>query len=87
MRLALKSAEQLGRLNYVVLGSAIVVYLGMVIVAISFTAWLVIVFATCILLAEILVYFFIRASLAHFALIRGFSTDAGSGPGSPGYPA
>lgn len=65
-----RAAEILDRVNILVAIIALVIYVGMVIVAIYFTAWFLIVIVTCLLLAEALVFFFVRASLAHFALLR-----------------
>lgn len=74
MRTARKHAQRaeriLDRVNTLVAVIALVIYLGMVIVSIYFTAWFLIVIVTCVLLAEVLVFFFVRASLAHFALLR-----------------
>lgn len=67
---ALRAAQVLDRVNTLVAIIALVIYLGMVIVSVYFTAWFLIVIATCVLLAEVLVFFFVRASLAHFALLR-----------------
>lgn len=67
-----RAAHILDRVNTLVAIIALVVYLGMVIVSVYFTAWFLIVIVTCVLLAEVLVFFFVRASLAHFALLRDF---------------
>lgn len=63
-------ARLLERVNLLVFVVALVVYVAMLIVATYYTAWLLIVFVTCVVLAETLVFVFVRATLTHFTLLR-----------------
>ena len=60
MGLVTKNVLLLGRLNKVVLGVAIVVYVGILAIAVTEKVWPLAVFSTCIMLAELLVFQIVR---------------------------
>ena len=60
MGLVTKNVLLLGRLNKVVLGVAIVVYVGILAIAGTEKVWPLAVFSTCIMLAELLVFQIVR---------------------------
>ena len=60
MHLVAKNVLLLRRLNNVVLGVAIVVYVGILAIAIAEKVWPIAVFSTCIMLAELLVFQIVR---------------------------
>ena len=60
MGLVAKNVLLLGRLNKVVLGVAIVVYVGILAIAVTEKVWPLAVFSTCIMLAELLVFQIVR---------------------------
>ena len=60
----------LRRLNVVVLGVAVVVYVVVLTVAIYNLVWPFAVFVTCVLLAELLVFQIVRTLCDHLAIVR-----------------
>lgn len=60
MGLVAKNVLLLGRLNKVVLGVAIVVYVGILAIAVTEKVLPLAVFSTCIMLAELLVFQIVR---------------------------
>jgi len=70
---AQRSAERLRRLNLLVLVVAVVVYVGVLGIAVIAVIPPLGIFATCILLAELLVFHIVRALGDHFELIRASS--------------
>ncbi|MFM7879960.1 MAG: hypothetical protein ACKO80_06655 [Acidimicrobiaceae bacterium] len=60
MGLVAKNVLLLGRLNRVVLGVAIVVYVGILAIAVTEKVLPLAVFSTCIMLAELLVFQIVR---------------------------
>ena len=67
---ASKSARVLRRLNLVTLGVAVVVYLGLLTIAISQRVGPLAVFSSCIMLAEVLVFQIVRTLSDHLDLMR-----------------
>jgi len=67
---AAKSARQLRRLNVVTLCVAVVVYLGLVTIALFEDVAPLIVFSSCIMLAELLVFQIVRTLSDHLDLMR-----------------
>jgi hypothetical protein len=67
---AAKSARVLRRLNVVTLGVAVVVYLGLLAIAVSQRVGPLAVFSSCIMLAEILVFQIVRTLSDHLDLMR-----------------
>lgn len=65
-----KNARVLGRLNVFTLCVAVVVYIGLLGIAIFERVGPLAVFSTCIMLAEILVFQLVRTFLVHLALVR-----------------
>ena len=67
---AVKSARVLERLNFITLGVAVVVYMGLLGIAIFERFYPMAVFSTCFMLAEVLVFQLVRTFLVHLALVR-----------------
>ena len=65
-----KSALVLRRLNIITLSVAIVVYIGLLTIAVTESLPPMAVFSTCIMLAEVLVFQLVRTFLVHLALVR-----------------
>ena len=69
-QMAAKKAELLRKTNLVVARIAIGVYLIMSALAIYNSAWILVLFSTCLLLAVRVVYLFIVAVVLHLELVR-----------------
>lgn len=67
---AARSAQILRRLNLVTLCVAVAVYLGLVIIALFEDVAPLILFSSCVMLAELLVFQFVRTICAHLDLLR-----------------
>ena len=67
---ASKSARVLRRLNLVTLGVAVVVYLGLLTIAVFQRVGPLAVFSSCIMLAEVLVFQIVRTLSDHLDLMR-----------------
>lgn len=65
-----KSALVLRRLNIITLSVAIVVYIGLLTIAVTEGLPPMAVVSTCIMLAEVLVFQLVRTFLVHLALVR-----------------
>ncbi len=67
---ASRSAQLLRRLNFVTLCVAVVVYTGLIAVAIYNRLFPLVVFSSCIMLAELLVFQIVRTLGDHLDLLR-----------------
>ena len=67
---AARSAALLRKINIVVLGVAVVVYAGVLGIAVFYRVGPLAVFSTCIMLAELLVFQIVRTLLDHFEIVR-----------------
>ncbi len=67
---AARSAQILRRLNLVTLCVAVAVYIGLVTIALFEDVAPLILFSSCVMLAELLVFQFVRTITAHLDLVR-----------------
>jgi hypothetical protein len=67
---ASRSAHILRRLNFVTLSVAVVVYAGLIAIAIYNLLFPLVVFSSCIMLAELLVFQLVRTLCDHLDLLR-----------------
>lgn len=67
---ASRSATLLGKVNVATLCVAVVVYVGLLVVAIYNRIAPLAIFSSCIMLAEVLVFQIVRTLLDHLAVIR-----------------
>jgi len=67
---AARSAHILRRLNVVTLCVALVVYLGLVTIALFEDVAPLVLFSSCIMLAEVLVFQIVKTLIDHFELMR-----------------
>ncbi len=65
-----RSARLLRKLNVVTLSVAVVVYLGLLSIALAMRVGPMAVFASCVMLAELLVFQIVRTLCDHLDLIR-----------------
>lgn len=65
-----KNAKLLRRLNEVTLVVAVIVYLGLLVIAITQQVGPLAVFSSCVMLAEVLVFQIVRTLCDHLELMR-----------------
>lgn len=67
---AMRNVQLLRRLNVVTLSVAVVVYIGLIAIALTQGVGPLAVFASCVMLAEILVFQIVRTLCDHFDIVR-----------------
>lgn len=73
---AARSAEVLRTVNRATLVVAGVVYVGLLVVAVVNRIIPLAIFASCIMLAEVLVFHIVRTLLAHLAIVRSLASES-----------
>lgn len=67
---AMRNVQLLRRLNVVTLSVAVVVYIGLIAIALTQGVGPLAVFGSCVMLAEILVFQIVRTLCDHFDIVR-----------------
>lgn len=73
---ALRTSNTLQKVNFATLLVAVVVYVGLLTVAVVNIVFPLAIFASCVMLAEVLVFHIVRTLLVHLALVRSLATDS-----------